>query len=190
MHCIPLAFSQCFMHLDVCLIVENCVLVGLDWVSTHDAIIFSTSHVHAYFMHTYPFFSIFLFWVVMVCFVCLSLSPLDRLRMAPKCKSTPTQNPFRSKSSSSTDLPPLHVQFHDKESHQDFSKNFSKHGLHLEHHVILSDFPDTTLPNVSHTRGWESLYQIPLRCPIMFIQEFYSNMHGIDTSVPQFTTVV
>ena len=24
----------------------------------------------------------------------------------------------------------------------------------------------------------------------MFIQEFYSNMHAIDTSVPQFTTVV
>ena len=45
---------------------------GLGW--THDAIIFSTSHVHAYFMHTYPFFSIFLLWVVMVCFVCLSVS--------------------------------------------------------------------------------------------------------------------
>ena len=24
----------------------------------------------------------------------------------------------------------------------------------------------------------------------MFIQEFYSNMHGIDTSVPQFTMVL
>ena len=32
MHCISLAFSQCFMHLDVCLNVENYVLVGLDWV--------------------------------------------------------------------------------------------------------------------------------------------------------------
>ena len=39
------------MHLDVCLTIENCVLIGLDWVSTHDAI--SVSHVHAYFMHTY-----------------------------------------------------------------------------------------------------------------------------------------
>ena len=32
--------------------------------------------------------------------------------------------------------------------------------------------------------------EIPLRCPIVFIQEFYSNMHGIDTSVPQFTMVL
>ena len=27
----------------------------------------------------------------------------------------------------------------------------------------------------------------PLRCPIMFIQEFYSNIHGINTSVPWFS---
>ena len=32
MHCIQFAFSRCFMHLDVCLNVENCVLFGLDWV--------------------------------------------------------------------------------------------------------------------------------------------------------------
>ena len=32
MHCIQFAFSLCFMHLDVCLNVENCVLFGLDWV--------------------------------------------------------------------------------------------------------------------------------------------------------------
>ena len=25
-----------------------------------------------------------------------------------------------------------------------------------------------------------------MRCPVMFIQEFYSNIHGIDTFVPQF----
>ena len=28
----------------------------------------------------------------------------------------------------------------------------------------------------------------PLRCPIIFIQEFYSNIHGIDTFVPWFAT--
>ena len=56
--------------------------------------------------------------------------------------------------------------------------------------MILSDFADTALPDVIHTQGWESLCEIPLRCPIVFIQEFYSNMHGIDTFVPQFTTVL
>ena len=47
MHCFPFTFSHCFMHLDVCLYVENCVLIGLDWVEPimH---LFCTSHVHAY----------------------------------------------------------------------------------------------------------------------------------------------
>ena len=48
--------------------------------------------------------------------------------------------------------------------------------------VILSDFFDTDLPTVIYSRGWESL------CG-MIIQEFYSNMHGIDTSVPYFFCV-
>ena len=56
------------------MIVENCVLVGLDWVSTHDAINFSTSHVHAYFMHTYPFFSFFVLYCDYVLSLSLSIS--------------------------------------------------------------------------------------------------------------------
>ena len=74
-HCIPLAFPQCFMHLDVCLFVENRVLLGLDWVEPMMQFSFSVSHVHAYFMHTYPFFSIFLFWVMIV--FAVSLSRID-----------------------------------------------------------------------------------------------------------------
>ena len=110
--------------------------------------------------------------------------------MAPKRKSTPTWNPFCSKSSSSFDppVPPLHVRFHDEKAHQVFSENFSKHGIHPKCHVILSDFSDTPFLDVIHTWWWESLYEIPLRCPTMFIQEFYSNMHGINTSMPQFVT--
>ena len=70
------------MHLDVCLIVENCVLVGLDWVLTHDAIIFSTSRVHAYFMHTYPFFYFFVLYCDCSLSLSLSLSLSDGLHMA------------------------------------------------------------------------------------------------------------
>ena len=55
MHCILFEFSQCFMHLNVCLYVENCVLIGLDWVEPMMQF-FYISHVHAFFMHTYPFF--------------------------------------------------------------------------------------------------------------------------------------
>ena len=53
-------------------------------------------------------------------------------------------------------------------------------------HVILSNFSDTDLPTVIHSRGWESLCDIPVTCPSMIIQDFYSNMQGIDTSVPHF----
>ena len=109
--------------------------------------------------------------------------------MAPKRKSTPIQNPLHSESSSSDpSVPSLHVQFCDKKAYQDFSENFSKCDIHPKHHVILSNFADTSLPDVIHTWGWESLCKIPLRCPTVFIQEFYSNMHGIDTSVPKFVT--
>ena len=111
--------------------------------------------------------------------------------MAPKRKSNPTQNPFHFESSSSSNLPVplLHVRFHNEKAYQDFFENFSKRGVHPKRHVILLDFSDTPLPDVFHTQGWESLCEIPLRCPIVFIQEFYSNMHGINTSVPQFATV-
>ena len=53
-------------------------------------------------MYTYPFFSIFWYSVVMVLF-CFSpsLPFLDSLSMAPKRKPTPSQNPLRSRASSS-----------------------------------------------------------------------------------------
>ena len=54
----------------------------------------------------------------------------------------------------------------------------------------MSDFFDTDLPIVIHSRGWESLCDIPVTCPSMLIQEFYSNMHGLNSSVPLFHTRV
>ena len=54
----------------------------------------------------------------------------------------------------------------------------------------MSDFADTNLPSVIHSRGWDSLCDIPVTCPLVLIQEFYSNMHGIDCSVPLFFTCV
>ena len=50
--------------------------------------------------------------------------------------------------------------------------------------MILLDFFDTTLPTIIHSRGWESLCEILVSCPIVIIQEFYSNIHGFDTSIP------
>ena len=52
------------------------------------------------------------------------------------------------------------------------------------------DFADTNLPDVIHSQGWESMYDVSVTCPSMLIQEFYSNMHGLDSSVPLFHTRV
>ena len=57
----------------------------------------------------------------------------------------------------------------------------------MERQVILSNFSDIDLPTVIHSRGWESLYDILITCPSMLIQEFYSNMHVIDSSIPLFS---
>ena len=38
----------------------------------------------------------------------------------------------------------------------------------------------------SDSRGWKSLCGALITCPFVIIQNFYSNMHGIDISVPYF----
>ena len=106
--------------------------------------------------------------------------------MAPKRKSTLSQNLLHSGASSSSDPTPSFVQFHDENARKNFSENFCRRGIHLECHIILSDFSDIGLSIVIHSRGWESLCDILVNCPSMIIQDFYSNMHKIDTSVPHF----
>ena len=110
--------------------------------------------------------------------------------MAPKRKSTLARNPFHSGASSSTDPSPSTVRFCDDDAFKAFSKNFSRRGIHSECQVVLSDFADTNLSSVIHSRGWESLCDISVTCPLVLIQEFYSNMHEIDRSVPLFFTRV
>ena len=109
--------------------------------------------------------------------------------MAPKRKSTPAQNPLRSGASSSSDPTLSYIQFHDDDAFKAFSEDFSRLGIHSERQVILTDFADTDLPSVIHSRGWESLCDVPVTCPLVLIQEFYFNMHGIDRSVPLFSLV-
>ena len=110
--------------------------------------------------------------------------------MAPKLKTTPSRNPLCSRASSSSDSTPLHVRFRDGKVRKDFSENFSRRGIHSKHQVILSDFFDTDLPTIIHSRGWEFLSDIPVGCPSVIIQEFYSNMHGFDSSIPRFLTSI
>ena len=102
-------------------------------------------------------------------------------------KSTPSQNPLHSEASY-YDSTPSHDRFRDDKACKDFSKNFSWHSICSEHQVILLDFSNTDLPTVIYSKGWESLCGIPVTCPFMIIQEFYSNMHKFNYSVPHFIT--
>ena len=149
------------------------------------------------FMHTSLHFSIFLYWFVWYFSLCVCLSPSIFLvlvcSMAPKHKSTPSQNPLRSgasSSSSSSNPTPSHIRFRDDKARKDFLENFSWRGIHLERQVVLLDFSDTDLPTIIYSRGWESLCGILVTCPSMIIQEFYSNIHGFNISVPHFVTHV
>ena len=110
--------------------------------------------------------------------------------MAPKRKSTPARNPLHSEASLSSDPTLSHIRFRDDVAFKAFSENFSRRDIHSASQVILSDFANTDLPSVIHSRGWESLCDVPVTCPLVLIQEFYSNMHGIDHSVPLFFTRV
>ena len=135
-------------------------------------------HFHAYI----PSFSYIIIYFVLVLFrlyLCLSLSLSFYVCLL-------LWHPMRSKAYSSSDPTPSSVQFCDENAWKDFLENFCRRGIHLECHVILPDFSDTDLPTVIHSRGWESLCDIWVTCLSMIIQEFYSNMHGIDTSVPYF----
>ena len=175
-----------------------CVLVGLDWAE---------SMMHLYlqvtcsciFMHMYLQVSLFVILYLVWRFSdYLSLSPSHFVSyiscvMAPKRKSIPSLNPLRSGASSSSspsDPTPSHVWFCDEKAKSDFLENFSRRGIHSECQVVLSDFSNTDLPTVIYSRGWESLCGAPVTCPSVIIQEFYSNMHGFDYSIPQFITRV
>ena len=174
----------------VCLLCwTDCVLVGLDWA---ELMLFLLLHITCLciFMHTYFTFSIFLYidciGTFAAClFLSLSLVYISCV-MASKCKSTSSWNPLRFEASTSSDPTPSHVQFCYEKAKSNFFENFSKRGVHSESQVILLDFSDTDLPTVIHSRGWESLCDVPVTCPSVLVQEFYSNMHGFDYSVPFF----
>ena len=158
-----------------------CVLVGLNWAKP---MMFLLLHVtcSCIFMQTYQFcfyhIDIKLYWFFSACFslslsLSLSLSFVS-CSMAPKRKSTSSQNPFRSGASSSSsplaNSTPSHIRFRDDKAFKDFLKNFSRRNIHLERQVVLSNFPDTDLPIIIYNRGWESMCGIPITCAFVVIQ--------------------
>ena len=145
----------------ICLCADR---FGLGWA--HDAFCFAC-HMFMHFPCILTLFSIYLillillgtFLIVLLFFLPLNLFMLV-VSMEPKRKSTHTWNLLRSSASSSTDPSPSNVWFHDDDAFKAFSENFSRRGIHLERQVILSDFVDTDLPSVIHSRGWETLWDV------------------------------
>ncbi|KAK9996851.1 hypothetical protein SO802_021537 [Lithocarpus litseifolius] len=84
--------------------------------------------------------------------------------MAPK-KSVPSKTPITRRGSSSSSLPflPARDRFRDSKSQTDFDENFSERVIHLECHVILFEFPNTSLPRALSSQGWKSLCEKPTR---------------------------
>ena len=81
-------------------------------------------------MHTYFLFDILVIFELLGDFLIVSFFPFSLLftlvmSMAPKPKSTMSQNPFHFGASSSSDPTPSHIRFCDKDAQKDFSKNFS-----------------------------------------------------------------
>ena len=146
-------------------------------------------------MHTYSLFNILVLFELLGTFLIIFLSLPFFLftivvSMALKRKSTLAWNLLHSSASLSFDFAPLSLRFYDDDAHKAFSKNFSKWGVHSERQVILADFADIDLLTIIHSREWESLCDVSVTCPLVLIQEFYSNMHGIDRLVPVFFTRV
>ena len=170
------------------------MLVGLDWAKPMMYLL-CMSHVHAFSMHLYVFSHILLivncFGTFLIVFFSLPLLLVTLVvSIAPKRKYTPARNPLHSGASSSSNYAPLSLCFRNDDAHKAFTENFSRQGIHSERQVILGHFTDTDLPTVIHSREWESLCDEPITCPFVLIQEFYSNMHRIDRSVPHFVTRV
>ena len=150
------------------------VLVGLDWAEPMMQFLLHITCScisHAYVLY----FLIYLLYLncigdsLIVSFFPLSILFTLVVFIAPKCKSTPAQNPLHSGASSSSDSTPLSLRFRDDDAHKAFSEKFSRRGIHFERQVILVDIADTDLPTVIHSRGWELLCDVPVTCPLVLI---------------------
>ena len=176
----------CIQMCATCLCADR---FGLGWA--HDAICFAC-HIFMHFPCIRTFFSIYLILLMLLgSFLIVFLSlPLFLftlvVSMAPKRKSILTWNLLRSGASSSSNPSPFNVRFRDDDAFKAFLENFFRRDIHSECQVVLLNFADTDFLSVIHSRGWESLCDVLVTCPLVLIQEFYSNMHEIDRLVPLF----
>ena len=169
----------------------DCVLVGLDWAKPMMQFLLHVTCScisHAYVLY----FSIYLLYLNCIrAFLIVSFSPPPSLySMHLSVNPLRPETLFISVPLRLLILPLSLSSIPWWWCHKAFSENFSRRGIPSECQVILVDLADTGLPTVIHSRGWESLCDVSVTCPLVLIQEFYSNMHGINCSVPLFFTRV
>ena len=151
------------MHLDMCYICSiDYVLVGLDWVKPMMQFLLHVTCScisHAYVLY----FSICLLYLnCFGAFLIVSFSPPPLFILftlvvfiAPKCKSTPAQNPLHSGASSSSDFAPLSLQFCDDDAHS--RRTFLDAAFILNAQSFWQTSPTPTFP-LSFTVGDGSHY--------------------------------
>ena len=151
-----------------------CVLIGLDWAKPmmqfpfHVTCSCISNALVLYVQYTcYIWYCLRLFWLFFLS-IPLFLFILV-VSMAPKRKSTPAWNPLHSSASLSSNPTLSYIQFRDDDAFKAFLENFSRQGIHLKHQVILLNFADIDLPSVIHSRGWESLCDVPVTYPFVLI---------------------
>ena len=96
------------------------MLIGLDWAEPMMQFLLHVTCT-CIPMHTYSFFNILAIFELFGAFLIVSFFPLSLLftlvaSMAPKRKSTPSQNPIRFGASSSSDPTPSHIRFRDEDA--------------------------------------------------------------------------
>ena len=116
----------------------DCVLEELDWAEPMmqfllHVICSCISHAYVlYFQYTCYI------WNMFGAFLIVSFFPLSTLFtlivfMAPKCKSTLSQNPLHSGALSSSDPTPSHIRFRDEDTRKDFSEDPFIHNINHAH---------------------------------------------------------
>ena len=141
-------------------------------------------------MHMYPFFSIFWYSVLMVLFYLspsLSLSQIIYIWHL-------SANPLRLETLFVLGHLPLILLLFMFDSMmtrpvRTFRRTFPNLAFIQNAASFYQTFPILLYP-LSFTVGDRNLCEIPVSYPTVIIQEFYSNMHNFDTSIPQFVTQV
>ena len=127
-------YNNIIIYLDVC----KLIVCWQDQIGLSSCYLYIACHMFMHFPCIRILFSIYFdIFELVGTFLIISLSlPLFSftlvISVALKHKSAPSQNPLRSRASTSSNPTPSHIQFRDEDACKAFSENFSRRGIHFE----------------------------------------------------------